>query len=267
MLAELWAYLTTPCPPAMRRLGYLHETVAIAARQRRCRAAWQPHLQHTRRALLLAADRLDRRRTALILGSGHLLDVPLAELAERFQRVLLVDVLHPRPARRQARRYGNVELIEHDISECADAVLALPADIDGQAVAAWGKRPPTRFLEDESIDFVASVNLLSQLPLAPCQWLLKRHPQMDPAVLNDFALALMQRHLDYLAAFAAPACLIADGEQVIHNAAGTTLERTDLAAHFHLNRLAYLSWWWEIAPAGELPDGAYARHRVVACRL
>uniref|UniRef100_UPI000ACC73C1 hypothetical protein n=1 Tax=Methylogaea oryzae TaxID=1295382 RepID=UPI000ACC73C1 len=167
----------------------------------------------------------------------------------------------------QARRYGNVRLIEHDLTECADAVLALPKQAGETDLAELGQRSPQRFLDDAGIDFVASVNLLSQLPLAPSQWLLQHRPRLSDAAVNTFALALMQRHLDYLAAFPCSACLVADAEQVTHDRAGATLERTDLATHFRLDRLAYLSWWWEIAPPGELPHGAYARHRVIACRL
>lgn len=267
MLAELCAYLSTPCSTAARRLGYLHATIALAARHRRCRAAWRFHLQHSRQAVLAAADACAQRRSALILGSGHLLDIPLAELAGRFQRVLLVDVLHPWATKRQARRYANVYLIEHDISECAAALLALPHNAGMEAFAALAQRQPSRFLDDDSIDFVASVNLLSQLPLTPAQWLLRRKPALDAAALNDFSLALMQRHLDYLAAFAAPVCLIADAEQITYNAAGGILEHTEFAVHFQLERLVSDSWQWEIAPPGELPDGAYSRHRVVACRL
>lgn len=267
MLAELWHWLATPCAARMRRLGYVRESVAIAARHRRCDKAWQPHLRNTRRAVLEATNALERRRTALILGSGKLLDIPLRELSSSFQRVVLVDVLHPRSSRRLAHALPNVELIEHDLSECTDGILALPAEADERALSRLSRRGPTRFLDDASIDYVASVNLLSQLPLTPCRWLLKHRPRLPEATVNDFALALMQRHLDYLAAFDATVCLIADAEQITHGADGRVQECTDLATHFRLDRQAFRSWWWDIAPRGELPDGAYARHRVVACRL
>ena len=45
MLKELTDYIATPCLPQFRRLGYLKEAVSIMARYRRCRKAWQPHLE------------------------------------------------------------------------------------------------------------------------------------------------------------------------------------------------------------------------------
>jgi hypothetical protein len=52
MLAEWWSYLTTPCSPEARRMGYLRESIAIRARHRRCRHAWAPHLAKTRQGLV-----------------------------------------------------------------------------------------------------------------------------------------------------------------------------------------------------------------------
>lgn len=268
MLAELWAYLTTPCSPAARRLGYLRESIALAARRRRCRVAWQNHLDNSRRALLAAGDACRQRRTALIFGSGHLFDVPLAELAGRFRQVLLVDVLHPQRAKRQARAFANVALLEHDLTECADAMLHAPgATIDAPTLAAWGQRRPRRFLDDENIDFVVSLNLLSQLPLALSAWLLRRKPPLPEAAVEAFALETMRRHLEYLSAFDASVCLIADAEQLSYDANHRLLVSTDYAGYFQLDRWACESWWWDIAPPGELSGGVHARHRVVACRL
>ena len=48
MFAELMEWLTTPCPAAARRLGYLREAIAIRARYRRHHENWRPHLDATR---------------------------------------------------------------------------------------------------------------------------------------------------------------------------------------------------------------------------
>src|SRR5437762_463756 len=105
MLLEWLESLATPCPPEIRDLGYRRELIAIGARQRRCRAAWAIHIARSRGAILEAMGLVPRRRTAIVLGSGRLLDVPLAELAREFERVVLVDALHPLVSRWQARRY------------------------------------------------------------------------------------------------------------------------------------------------------------------
>lgn len=264
MLAEWWAYAGTPCRPLARRLGYLREAIAIGARYRRCHAAWQAHLRHSRQALLETAATCSRHRTALILGSGHLLDVPLAELAERFQRMLLVDVLHPRSARRQAHRYGNVQLIEHDLTECAAAVAALPRDAAAATIAALGQTQPARFLDEDGIDLVASVNLLSQLPLVPAHWLLQRYPNHPESLFNQLAWQWMLRHLEYLQRFDATVCLIADAEQITLGPAQAVVEHTDYSALPWPDAAPLGQWWWDIAPRGEAGPGLSSRHRVLA---
>jgi len=54
VLAELAEYVLTPCPGPARRLGYLKEAVAIGARFRRQRKAWQKGIEKS--ALRLAND-------------------------------------------------------------------------------------------------------------------------------------------------------------------------------------------------------------------
>lgn len=234
MLAEALAWLSTPASALARRTGHLSESIAIMARERRCRAAWASHLERSRAALLESARQLASRRVALVLGSGPLLDVPLAELSGLFEGVWLVDMVHPRRARREARRYGNVRLIEHDVTE----------GLAGHG----GQVRPCRFLDDERIDWVASVNLLSQLP-GPGR--------------SDVAGQAMVSHLGYLARFRAPICLLADLEQVTLDAEGAVLESADFRPLLAGWRLL-AEWRWDVAPPGELGGGRYRYHRVGA---
>lgn len=237
MLAEALAWLFTPASATARRLGHLSESIAIAARHRRCRQAWGPHLAVCRQALLDSARAAPSHRIALVLGSGHLLDVPLDELAVLFESVWLVDMVHPRSARRAARRFVNVRLIEHDVTESLNHLPATPP-------------MPTRFLDEPAIDWVASVNLLSQLDLGD----LRNTPTGD---------ALMANHLAWLSHFKAPVCLITDLEQHRLNGQGRTIEYRDLRSL--LNDWTVESQWrWEVAPPGELHGGGTAHHLVAA---
>ena len=84
MLHELFTYLTTPCEPSVRRMGYLYEAIALRGRYRRCRTDWNGHLDRSRHAILETAALCRSYGAAVILGSGLLLDVPLPQLSERF---------------------------------------------------------------------------------------------------------------------------------------------------------------------------------------
>ncbi len=104
-----WALsLVNPAPLRLRRRGYVRQSGLLHARSRRCRAAWAPHLARARGVILAAAEATVGRGSAVVLGSGLLDDVPLDSLAKLFDRVTLVDAVHPWPARLAARRHGNV---------------------------------------------------------------------------------------------------------------------------------------------------------------
>jgi len=250
MLAEALAWLLTPASTTARRMGHLGEAIAIAARHRRCRRAWAPHLAASRAALLASARTAPGHGTALILGSGPLLDVPLRELADLFESVWLVDLVHPWSSRLQARRYANVRLIEHDVTEC---LVRLPAE---PVLPGW-------LLDEPGIDWVASVNLLSQLPVLPTRWLRARHPEMSEADVARFGASLMCNHLAWLARFRAPVCLLADVEQTALDAAGKVRAQCEFGALLADWRIE-ADWRWDLAPPGELAGGGSAHHRVAS---
>jgi hypothetical protein len=250
MLAEALAWLFTPTSATARGMGHLAESIAIAARHRRCRAAWAPHLAASRTSLLASARGASRHRIALVLGSGHLLDVPLAELATLFEEVWLVDIVQPWSSRRLARRFDNVRLIEQDLTECLDRLPAEP-------------QAPSGFLDESGISWVASVNLLSQLANLPERWLRDHRPDLDANAAARYADTLMAHHLEWLSRFKAPVCLLADIEQTRLDARGGVMEARDFRPL--LNDWRTLSEWrWDLAPPGELGDGQTAYHRVAA---
>ncbi|CAK0753645.1 Methyltransferase [Gammaproteobacteria bacterium] len=244
-------YLTTTGAPLAWRMGYTRELVGIRARWKRCRDAWSPHLTATRNALIQSAMACHPRRRALLLGAGALHDIPLAELATHFTQVDLVDLIFLPHTRWQAYRLGNVRCIVHDVTD------ALTGDL-------LADRPvPRRFTDEPDIDWVASVNLWSQLSLLPVQALRQRHPDWPEVAMHCVARRLMQRHLDYLMCFSAPVCLIADRLQVSYQASGEVLEQSDFGSQFPLLQKAQQVWRWDVAPLGEAGPHRGMWHEVV----
>jgi hypothetical protein len=261
MLREALEWVLTPCTTPGRRMGHLAESIAIAARARRCRTAWAPHLKACREALLASIAACPQRRVALVLGSGPLLDLPLTQLSRHFESVWLVDLVHPLSARWQARRLANVRLIEHDVTAClGDLSVGSAPDLDGLA-----RRLPGRFLDEPRIDWVVSLNLVSQLPRLPLRWLGMRFASLADVSRQEFALALMRNHLAYLRRFDAAVCLIADLEQTTLAADGSLLEHTDLRPLLRDWKVD-AEWRWDVAPTGEMRGSISSWHRVAALR-
>jgi hypothetical protein len=254
MLAEALEYLLTPCPRVARRLGYLYEVIAIKARHARCRKAWAPHLERTRSVLRAAMARCEQGRKAVILGSGMLLDVPLDELARGFRQVVLVDLVHPLGARWRRRRFANVIALTADVTNTAEALLRA-AKSPGQPLPV---SKPTLFLEDGEVDLVASVNLLSQLPYLPVEFLRGVGNRSEQAI-TEFSRGLIRAHLDYLRRLPGVVALVADVEQHKLGRDGSVVARTDTLHGIELPWRGE-EWVWHLAPRPEAhPELSYNR--------
>ena len=236
MIWESILYATAQTSPELRRLGLVGDALALRSRANRQARAWRPHELRCHAFVEQAAGRCARRRTALVLGSGLLRDVPAARLAGMFERLVFVDAVHLLPARLRARRLG------------AETVVA---DLSG------GDRAGVAKLKAEAgIDLVVSANLLSQMPLphrrTSGDW-------EDPEPL----VRIGGSHLADLRDFGAPICLISDLGYRDVGPRGPASEECPLVDESLLPP-PQESWDWEVAPRGEI-DRAFARiHRVGA---
>lgn len=241
MLVEVLQYLTTPAPLRHRRLGYVGQSVALHSRSRRCRRSWEPHLARTRAVIEASAAACPRRRAVAVLGSGLLDDVPLRSLARVFERVLLVDAVHPWPARACALPHRNVRLVSRDLS------------------GAQGQPDPLAFLDEvPGLDLVVSANLLSQLPILPVDRAERRGA--DGAALGR---RIVETHLASLALRGVRVCLVGDVRQHELARDGTSLGEHDLLFGVVLPP-APLAWSWDLAPFGEVGSDRRLVHDVVA---
>ena len=255
MLIEAIESVFTQCPHPWRRLGYAYAAVACVARARRCAVAWTPHLERSRAEVMAAVADCASRRTALVLGAGPTLDIPLAALAEGFQRVILADIAHTLPARIAARRHANVVLATVDLTGLADAL----ADRRVPSLPAPGC---DAFLDDPEIDLVVSANVLSQLPLIPVAASLKRWPSMDGEALGRTIVAA---HLTHLRGFRCPTLLLTDVVRAVFDAENRPLSQDE--ALFGVPLPDGPEWEWDVAPPGEVRGGRSVMTRVRAVRL
>lgn len=251
MLLEALTYLITPCPPFARRLGFAREMVSIISRHGRCRKAWAPHLENSRDVVRRAIAETDERRRAVILGAGLGYDLPLVDLADAFDEVLLVDLVHGPAIRLAAWRNRAVRLVTHDVTECLEDL------VNGSDQVA----DPIRFLDDASVDLVVSLNIISQLPTLPGHFL-EDQAGGDEEKADRIGRALVEAHVRYLGRFAGVVCVIGDLERVILAADGSKIDTISALRGAKLP-WSGRTWLWDIAPLGE-EDATYAlRNRVV----
>ncbi len=252
MLAEAVKYAAARLRGQGDPHGHLAQQVAIWARHKRHSAAWEPHLARCK-ALVLASARAcpeDARRTALVLGSGLLLDVPLDELSALFQTVVLADMAFVPEVRAQAARLGNVETLEVDLTGRLDLLPGALAEVGGRT-GPTGLAGLARLAAGlPGLDFAYSANLLSQLPLFALDAL---PHDMAKERQAELAADLVRQHLDGLRALGCPACLVTDvTERGLRQ--GELDYEADLLFGVELG-LAGETWVWDMAPDGEAVRG------------
>ena len=254
MLRDLLRRLTTPCPAWARDMGYLREQHGIQGRHARCRGAWEPHLRNTRRTILAAVERCPARRKAVVFGSGPLLDVPLPELAAAFREVVLVDIVHPLGG---DWRLANVTALTADVTGVVEALHEAPHAPDRPLPLSR----PTLFLDDPEVDLAASVNLLSQLPSIPCQYLADCG-QHRPGAIQAMARDLVRAHLDYLTRLPGVATLVCDLERRTLDRHGRLVERKSALRGVPFP-WAGEEWIWDLAPRPETDPNLSYQRRVI----
>jgi hypothetical protein len=235
MILEALVWATQRRAAGAAASGVAAEQAAIVARYLRCRHAWRPHLGRCRDVVLAGARHAKRRGRALVLGSGALLDIPLAALAREFGEVVLVDAVHPLHARLQARRLGNVGM---------RTLSLVAAEARPPAYRSWrAELPPA--------DYVVASMLLSQLPPPRAA---------DPDA--PWRRALIAAALDDLTQGDETLCVITETARLVRPRRGPEHREDPLAGVTPPPACA--AWDWDLAPPGEGLDGAQVVLRVAA---
>ena len=94
MILELLTYFKAKTTKEARAFGHLYESIALIQREKRCQKHWLSHRVHCKNFILNSINLLKSHETALVLGSGPLHEIPIEEMASRFKRVNLVEVVH-----------------------------------------------------------------------------------------------------------------------------------------------------------------------------
>ena len=257
MLPDFLRGLLTRCPPPARSLGLLREHLAIARRHAKVRAAWASHLADSRAAILTGADRCSRRQRVLVVGAGNCLDVPVAELAERFAEVILADIAVGPEARRWASRgRGRVRCVGWDATGALAALAAVRTTVTGRQAPDYFTRADPGSPPGGEPDLVVSANCISQFGLVPGHSLAAF--AQDAGLPERCARAAARRHVAWLAERPGVRVLLADLARLDLAPDGRQLKRESLQERYGL-RPPDRRWCWDLAP---IPEWSREFHRV-----
>lgn len=263
MLGEWFRYITTFAPERVRKFGYLKALIQLEFQHKRNAHAWEDHLLSAATFIVEAAERCPHKHIAVVLGSGLLLDVPLRSLAERFDKVYLVDMFHMPQVRAQAKKFLNVKLLYGDIT----GIFAMMKEDEypGGSVPA----PPPRIPHLNDADLIVSANCLTSLAPPFCKYL-DRTRHLTEFDQDKLTLQIQQAHVEALAGAKKPICAIVTeserfqllGDKVVGRkplTPGLTFPKTATLAH-------NLEWQWLVERA-DGKDHPYDIEHTVDTRL
>ena len=260
MLAELFRYWTTLAPERVRKHGYLKRLIALEFRYKRNEHAWAEHVLNCRTFIVNAAEKCPKMNTAVILGSGLLIEVPLRSLAERFERVCLVDMFHMLFVRAEARKYFNVKVLSGDIT----GIFAMmkEGEYPGGSIPA----PAARIPHLRDADLIVSANCLTQLAPPFCKYLDKER-YLTEFDQDRLTLQIMDAHVHALAEQTKAVSAIITDTEKLQIAGDRIVSRKDLLPGLTFpptaTQIHNLEWQWLIAPAGEEHETHDIEHTVV----
>lgn len=203
----------------------------------------------------------------MVLGAGKAYDLPLTELAQRFERLVLIDIdaaALEATCAATIRDRTRVELRPMDVTGVmARLAQSIEAGLENPEALCRSYRLASlpRFVEGRA-DLLVSGMMLSQLGLQP-KLAAKRHyearfgrafPESWAAPWDELERKLQQDHIDSLAGQAGLTVLSSD---VVHRSAGETwsvIGAQQLEARIPptLSVLARAAWQWPRVRGGEV---------------
>ncbi|WP_020593587.1 hypothetical protein [Kiloniella laminariae] len=259
MLREAFEYFFTDCRKDFKRLGYLHEAIAIEARYRRCHKSWHEHLSKTKLEIRKAVEATDGRERVVVLGAGAAHDIPLEYLLKEFTQVVLVDVVFLKPLRKLAQKTSNLNLVEEDVTGLANRITPLKPGVKRDQFPL--PRPPEELLIPT--DLVISCNLLSQLPIQIRNHLVGGIENQENPTLDSYCRKIIVSHLDWIQRFNSSLLLVTDLERLlspVNRQEGPVIRDNALYGVELISQGE--QWIWDIAPRPEIDPKYDLKHLV-----
>jgi hypothetical protein len=204
----------------VRKAGYFKDQSGIMQRYLREGENWQHHLKNTKQFIIESIDQCNEKNNLAVLGSGWLLDVPIEELAGKFDQVDLIDIVHPAQVKNKLKRFANVSFLPVDLTHgLVEAAAGCKSYSQFQQIMKNQK--PDLGLNKYSL--VISVNLLNQLDIILCDYLSKRFGT-QPMQMMEIRKIVQEQHIMDLPL--GKTCLITDFIEInLHTRTGFKSEK------------------------------------------
>jgi hypothetical protein len=226
----------------LNKLGYYDYQSRLIFRHLNQEGGWESHNENCRNFILKALD-LIKPEKVTVLGSGWLLELPLAELAEKTGTVYLVDIVHPPDVVSQTAVLKNVVLVENDVT--GGLIEEVYKEVQKHSLFKRMKSLADIQIPEYKPDFdpglVISLNILTQLESLPVDYLRSR-ARIPEVESSRFRSEVQSQHISFLKNH--PSILISDTAEIFTDTKGLEEKVPTLLTELPAGRLTE-NWTWD----------------------
>jgi hypothetical protein len=258
----IFSFLESSKPNILKEMGFVNDQDGIIDRYAREKYYWDIHLNKSKQTILEAVA-IHKPSTLAILGSGWLLDVPLEELSKKCSMIYLYDIVHPSQIKHRVSKFTNVAIIEADITGGSIQKA-------WNEVQQWKKEggnfditniPGDGFIPHQQTDMVISLNILNQLDILICDYLLESTTLQNEDV-ETLRKNIQQRHIESLQKQAF--CLISDIEETVTDIKTKAVTTRSLLQASLPESMNQNQWEWQFDSTGNYYEGKQVTFHVQA---
>ena len=212
----------------LSKMGYYDYQSGLIYRHLNQESGWDSHLEHCRNYIMRAVD-IYKPHKLTVLGSGWLLELPIAEIIEKTGKLCLIDIIHPPEVIKQAGNISNVELIESDLTGglieevwkkvSTHSVFGKPDSLEGIIIP--------EFKPESDPGMIISLNIITQLETLLVRYL-KRKARISEEEMLKFRKAVQLKHIDFISRYRS--VIITDCEEIITKRSGDVNKMPTLLA-------------------------------------
>ncbi len=199
---------------------------------------WNSHLNNSKEYIINSLPNTKVNKVA-ILGSGWLLDVPVKDLCDHTNKLYLFDINHPKQILNKFKNHIKTEFVKIDLTNNLIQGAAESKCLNDFSVLLHRTKPIDSFYE---YDFVVSLNLLNQLDILLCDFLLKKFK------ISNHQLIAIRKQIQTLHLKSLPkgkSCIITDFKEFNYMERSTIVKESNLV-YVDLNIIRdKKDWLWE----------------------
>ena len=226
----------------LNKLGYYDYQQGLIFRHMKQTGGWDSHLENCRNFIVQAA-RFYKPQKVTVMGSGWLLDFPLAELMDITESITLIDIIHPPEVIKQVSAFKKVVLSNDDITgglieEVWNATRKVKYFRKLNTLGDI-RVPQYGFRDDPGL--LISLNILSQLHVLPVRYL-RGKADVDEDEFSKFRAAIQERHLELLSKH--NSVLLTDTSEIFTDSSGNETDVRSVITDLPAGRLSE-EWKWD----------------------